>query len=178
MVSWTGRTGRTARGSETDSWWLGRRSQTSPITRARGLAVQRRLCFAVGQPSSAVSAAVRTGGGGEAAASKVSESVTAAGRRRWQGGRAMVMEVQRLFSAVAGAGAITVLLLLRMSRLWRLVFGLACPSAHGQKSQFSRLIRPLALGKADFACARGHRLRRLVEVRRQAKRQAMYVVVS
>lgn len=84
----------------------------------------------------------------------------------------------RLFSAVAGAGAITVLLLLRMSRLWRLVFGLACPSAHGQKSQFSRLIRPLALGKADFACARGHRLRRLVEVRRQAKRQAMYVVVS
>ena len=92
----------------------------------------------------------------------------------------MAVEAQRLFSsAVAGAGAITVLLLdQRVSRLWRLVFGLACPSAHGQKSQFSRLIRPLALGKADFACARGHRLRRLVEVRRQAKRQATYVAVS
>ena len=34
---------------------------------------------------------------------------------------------------------------------------------HGQESQFSRLLRPLALGKADFACARWHRLRRRVE---------------
>ena len=86
----------------------------------------------------------------------------------------MVMEAQR---SSAAAGAAITAGRERVSRLWRLVFGLACPSAHGQKSQFSRLIRPLALGKADFACARGHRLRRLVEVRRQAKRQAMHVVV-
>ena len=50
-----------------------------------------------------------------------------------------------------------------VSRLWRLVFAWRVQQPQRAESQFSRLIRPLALGKADFACARGHRLRRPVE---------------
>jgi hypothetical protein len=73
-------------------------------------------------------------------------------------GRWQCLEAQRF-----GAGWLLVLLLPGgLSRLWRLVFAWRVHQPWAAES-VSRLLRVLALGKADFACARGHRSRRCVE---------------